>query len=246
MTKKIVVMVNITFMITLHVAAMLVKIPKQSISKTLWQRHFCANKKTDKKKKKNWSWKQDALLYHAIELDDVKTAGLLLKTCKRLKGEHFLIEDAQSLNMMRLLEKHGCNIRKIDNEYGGNYLHNVIVNEGTNNTKRIKDSFIKYALSRKVDPHTVDNFGENLWHKLVSRPFHFNSEEDHLLRRAKLLRSLHVDPYHINHVDKSAAYLVLDKMNDWEDRYRYARHSDYSDPLCQDTKVDLFYKHISL
>lgn len=226
MTKKIVGVAIVVFSITSPLGAMLVKVSKQSKSKVFQQQCFCAYKKTGQKKNNNLSWKRDHLFYDAIQLDDVIMAGLLLKKHKMLRGDHSDIEDAQSLKMVRLLEKYGCDIRKIDDGDGGNYLHKVIVDEGRNDTEYTKDFFIKYALSRKVNPHTVNNFGKTLWHQLVSRPFDFNSEEDHLLRRAKLLHSLNVSPHHTDSTDRNAIDLVLDKMNYWEDRYRYASHSD--------------------
>ncbi len=226
MTKKIVVMAIVVFSVMFSIDAMLVKALKQPVSKEFQQQRFYGHKKTSQKKNNDLSWKRDQLFYDVIQLDDVAMAGLLLKKHKRLRGDHSDIENAQSLKMVRLLEKYGCNIRKIDDGHGGNYLHQVIRDEGTNNTKIIKDSFIKYAIDKGVDPHAVNNFCETLWHQLLSRPFDFNSEEDHLLRRAKLLHSLNVSPDHTDSTDRPAIYLVLDKINDWEDRYKRASHSD--------------------
>ena len=176
MKKSIVLSAVISFTVVSNATAMLVKTSKQSTPKMFQQRHSCANKTTGQKKIKDLQVHRAYLLVEAIEGDDVKTANWLLKKCKKkckIKDDHSLIEVAQSLNMIRLLEKHGCSIRKIEDGLGGNYLHNVISAEGTNNTKITKDSFIKYAIRRKVNPHAVNNSGENLWHKLLGRPFDF-------------------------------------------------------------------------
>ncbi len=224
MKKSIVLSAVISFTVVPNATAMLVKTSKQSTPKMFQQRHSCANKTTGQKKIKDLQFRRGFLLVDAIEIDDVKTADWLLKNYKILKGDDSLIEDAQSLNMIRLLEKHGCNIRKIDDGHGGNYLHNVIRDEGTNNTKVTKDSFIKYAIRRKVNPYAVDNSGENLWHKLLGRPFDFYLEGNHVLRRAKLLHSLNVDPHHKNCYGVSAIERVQSRMNNLEKEY--ASHSD--------------------
>src|SRR5260221_2784445 len=125
MTKKIVVMLIVTFMMTSHVAAMLVKLSKNPILKISQQQRFCANKKIDKKKIDNLQFDRGCQFLKAIERDDVELADLLFKNFK-FNLHNDWIKDVKSLDQIQLLEKYGCNIHNIDDGYGGNYLHYAI------------------------------------------------------------------------------------------------------------------------
>ncbi len=214
MTKKIVVMVILPFMFISDVVAMLVTSLKKPIKSTFQQQYFYTYKITSQEKMKELQFNRQYLFERAIQMDDVKVADLLMKKFK-CKAYDDLIELAKSPEMLQCLEKYGCNICGIHDGHGGNYLYKVIANEGKNNTEITKDFFIQYALDKGVDPHAVNNFGENLWHTLLNRPFRFH-RENHVLHRAKLLRSLCVNPHHKNEFGKSAAERVRSQVRSLE------------------------------
>ncbi len=227
MTKKIVGFAIVVFSITSPLNAMLVKALKNSAPKAFQQQRFYVPKITSQEKMRELQFNRQYLFEQVIEVDDVEVAGMLMGKFG-LNVYDDLIEIAQSPEMLRFLEEYGCDIRKIDDSHGGNYLHKIISDEGREDTEFTKDFFIKYALDKGVNPHAVDNFGENLWHKLLTRPFTVSHEETHLLDRARLLRSLYVNPHHKDEHGRSAIELVQGRMHDLEETKKRCESYTYT------------------
>jgi len=223
MTKKIVRMLIIVFIITSNVAAMLVKFPKFSMLKTLQQRHFCVNEKIDKKKVDNLQFDRGYQFLEAIQRNDVELADLLFKNFK-FNVHSDWIKNVKSLDQIRLLEKYGCNIHHIDDGCGGNYLHYAIGFIDDFYSRSADDSFIEYAIARGIDPHAIDASNRNLWHKLFRSPhgYHYQFYESLFLRRSKLLHSLSVDPHHKDDLGCSAIKNMQDKISYLKKQHKHA------------------------
>jgi hypothetical protein len=182
MTKKIVVMTIVVFMMTSHVVAMLVKVSKKPLlnfsqikSRTLFGR--------------------EQYFRNAIQRDDVELVDFLLE-----KGESAPITDimrSHSIGMIDLFEKYGVNIQELHTDHG-NFLHYAIQSDEVNH------NFITYLIDKKVDPKALTKNGNNLWYSLAG----FRGNKDTLMHRGRLLYGLGISPHHKNNKQKSAIDIV--------------------------------------
>jgi len=213
MTKKILAMMIIPFIITSNAAAMLVKVSKFSKLKTsqLVKRNLLIDfpKGRDINDKNIVSYRQRHLVQAVFE-DDVEIANFLLERGERIPDGYIM--RSGSIKMTDLFEKYGTNIQELYTRRG-NFLHYAINNHQANN------NLIQYLIDKGVDPRALTSDGNNLWYGLIN--MHID-KEDTLLYRGRLLHKLGISPCHINNDKKSAIDVLEQKISYDDDLWPFA------------------------
>ncbi len=203
----------IGFSITSNSAAMLIKRSKVLRPK-FSQLRMCNNlyKRTlsCEEEKRSYVTRQvnlrDAFFDHDSQLVD-----FLLKD-RRVYIDDSMMDRVRSVKFMKVLEKHGLDIKKVsDGLYGGNFLHTIINDPG------VDDGLIKYVLEKGVNPHELDYRSNTLWHILVQ---YASCPNNKLIDRARLLQKLNVNSHSKNRYGKYPIDMVEENIDSLREVYR--------------------------